>query len=114
MNRSPGRSPRGCIGTLCGRAGRLADDPIHKLLLGRDPSDGGRLASQPTISGFEHTAAPHLRQILLPRLWSHAHALLGHTRWGHTIYGAAMLPPVTITMARYGPFHVACDGRMIA
>ena len=37
-------------------ADRLADDPIHKLLLGRDPIDGGRLASQPTISRFEHTA----------------------------------------------------------
>ena len=72
MNRSPGRSPRGCIGTLCGRAGRLADGPIHQLLLGRDPSDGGRLASQPTISRFEHAAAPHLRQILLPRLrWTY-------------------------------------------
>jgi hypothetical protein len=39
---------------------RLADDPIHKLLLGRDPIEGGRLASQPTISRFEHTAAPRL------------------------------------------------------
>jgi hypothetical protein len=38
----------------------LADDPIHKLLLGRDPIDGGRLASQPTISRFEHTAAPRM------------------------------------------------------
>jgi hypothetical protein len=39
---------------------RLADDPIHKLLLGRDPIEGGRLASQPTISRFEHTAAPRM------------------------------------------------------
>ena len=39
---------------------RLAEDPIHKLLLGRDPIDGGRLASQPTISRFEHTAAPRM------------------------------------------------------
>jgi hypothetical protein len=39
---------------------RLADDPMHKLLLGRDPIDGGRLASQPTISRFEHTAAPRM------------------------------------------------------
>jgi hypothetical protein len=39
---------------------RLAADPIHKLLLGRDPIDGGRLASQPTISRFEHTAAPRM------------------------------------------------------
>src|SRR5882762_481190 len=43
---------------------RLADDPIHKLLLGRDPIDGHRLASQPTISRFEHTAAP--RMLLAP------------------------------------------------
>jgi hypothetical protein len=39
---------------------RLAEDPIHKLLLGRDPIDGGRLASQPTISRFEQTAAPRM------------------------------------------------------
>jgi hypothetical protein len=36
----------------------LADDPIHKLLLDRDPIDGQRLASQPTISRFEQAAAP--------------------------------------------------------
>jgi hypothetical protein len=41
-------------------ADRLAADPIHKLLLGRDPIDGARLASQPTISRFEHTAAPRM------------------------------------------------------
>ena len=39
---------------------RLAEDPIHKLLLGRDPIDGGRLASQPTISRFERTATPRM------------------------------------------------------
>ena len=35
-------------------ADRLADDPIHKLLLGRDPVAGEALASQPTISRFEN------------------------------------------------------------
>lgn len=39
-------------------ADRLAHDPIHKLLLDRDPIDGARLASQPTISRFEHAASP--------------------------------------------------------
>ena len=34
-------------------ADRLADDPIHKLLLGRDPIAGDPRASQPTISRFE-------------------------------------------------------------
>jgi hypothetical protein len=37
-------------------AARLADDPIHKLILGRDPSSGDALASQPTLSRFENAA----------------------------------------------------------
>lgn len=39
-------------------ADRLADDPIHKPLLDRDPLTGGRLASQPTISRFEQAVSP--------------------------------------------------------
>ena len=35
-------------------AAALADDPIHKLMLGRDPIQGERLASQPTISRMEN------------------------------------------------------------
>ena len=35
-------------------AARLADDPIHKLLVGRDPVSGAALASQPTLSRFEN------------------------------------------------------------
>ena len=47
------------FGLACGHADandadRLADDPIHKLLLGRDPVAGDPLASQPTISRFEN------------------------------------------------------------
>jgi hypothetical protein len=47
------------FGLACGHpdgndADRLADDPIHKLLLGRDPIAGNALASQPTISRFEN------------------------------------------------------------
>jgi hypothetical protein len=47
------------FGLACGHpdandADRLADDPIHKLLLGRDPLDGDPLASQPTLSRFEN------------------------------------------------------------
>jgi Transposase DDE domain group 1 len=33
---------------------RLASDPIHKLLLDRDPVEGRDLASQPTLSRFEN------------------------------------------------------------
>ena len=35
-------------------AARLAADPMHKLLLGRDPVTGDALASQPTLSRFEN------------------------------------------------------------
>ena len=31
-------------------------DPLHKLLVGRDPEKGDDLASQPTLSRFENTA----------------------------------------------------------
>jgi DDE family transposase len=42
-------------------AARLASDPIHKLLVGRDPLDGEDLASQPTLSRFEN--APDRREL---------------------------------------------------
>lgn len=50
------------FGLACGYpdandADRLGDDPIQKLLLGRDPVVGDALASQPTISRFENGAA---------------------------------------------------------
>lgn len=37
---------------------RLAADPMHKLLLDRDPSTGRDLASQPTLSRFENASGP--------------------------------------------------------
>ena len=37
-------------------AARLASDPVHKLLVGRDPTAGEDLASQPTPSRFENAA----------------------------------------------------------
>jgi hypothetical protein len=42
-------------------AARLARDPVHKLLLGRDPVKGTDLASQPTLSRFEN--APDRKQL---------------------------------------------------
>jgi len=52
------------FGIACGHpdandADRLAEDPIHKLLLGRDPVAGDPLASQPTISRFENGVGSH-------------------------------------------------------
>jgi hypothetical protein len=51
------------FGIACGYpdandADGLADDPIQKVLLDRDPIDGPRLASQPTISRFENAVGP--------------------------------------------------------
>jgi hypothetical protein len=38
----------------CNDAARLVHDPMHKLVLGRDPIAGLGLASQPTLSRFEN------------------------------------------------------------
>jgi Transposase DDE domain group 1 len=38
----------------CNDAARLGHDPVHKLLLDRDPLAGPGLASQPTLSRFEN------------------------------------------------------------
>ena len=43
-------------------AARLAADPVHKLLVGRDPVEGEDLASQPTLSRFEN--ATDRRQLI--------------------------------------------------
>jgi hypothetical protein len=42
----------------CNDAARLVDDPIHKLVLDRDPIMGLGLASQPTLSHFENAVSP--------------------------------------------------------
>ena len=39
----------------CNDAAKLAEDPIHKMLVGRDPIEGEALASQPTLSRFENS-----------------------------------------------------------
>jgi len=51
------------FGIACGYedandAARLAGDPIHKMLIGRDPVNGLDLASQPTLSRFENAIGP--------------------------------------------------------
>jgi hypothetical protein len=47
------------FGIACGYAdandaARLGGDPVHKMLMGRDPVEGADLASQPTLSRFEN------------------------------------------------------------
>ena len=39
-------------------AARLAQDPVLKLVVGRDPLSGDALASQPTLSRFERAVSP--------------------------------------------------------
>lgn len=51
------------FGMACGYAdgndaAGLADDPIHKMLMDRDPLSGRSLASQPTLSRFENAVGP--------------------------------------------------------
>jgi hypothetical protein len=41
----------------CNDADALAEDPIQKLLLDRDPLDGQSLGSQPTLSRFENSVS---------------------------------------------------------
>lgn len=53
------------FGLACGYedgndAARLADDPLHKLAVGRDPLTGMALASQPTLSRFENAVGPRV------------------------------------------------------
>lgn len=42
----------------CNDAARIGDDPVHKLLLDRDPIAGAALASQSTLSRFENALGP--------------------------------------------------------
>ena len=41
----------------CNDAARLGGDPIHKMLVGRDPIEGEALASQSTLSRFENAVS---------------------------------------------------------
>jgi len=66
-------------------AARLEADPIHKLLVGRDPLSGRDLASQPTLSRFENAASPQALYRMGMELASrvierHGKRLGGHAR----------------------------------
>jgi len=65
---------------------RLAADPMHKMLLDRDPATGLDMASQPTLSRFENAVGPrqlyHMGALLAESVierhaqWLHHHARL--------------------------------------
>jgi Transposase DDE domain group 1 len=78
-------------GIACGYAdakdaARLGEDPLHKLLVGRDPVEGADLASQPTLSRFEkavdrkqlYRLGEALADAVLER---HRRRLHGRARW---------------------------------
>jgi len=78
-----------CFGLACGYpdandAARLKADPIHKLLVGRDPVAGATLASQPPLSRFENIVGPRdlyrLTQTLADVLIAAHQARLAHQR----------------------------------
>jgi len=78
-----------CFGLACGYAdandaAALKADPIHKLLVGRDPVAGAALASQPTLSRFENIVGPRalywLTQTLAEVVIGSHQARLAHTR----------------------------------
>ena len=93
------------FGIACGHpdgndGDRLADDPIHKLLLGRDPITGDALASQPTIQDrWGHERASHppwdatgrpARQVEPQRAVHAMHALM--------VPGSTLEPQAVITL----------------
>ena len=74
------------FGIACGHpdgndADHLADDPIHKLLLGRDPVAGEALASQPTISRFENGVGPSALYALATRAGDAGHRAASAAGW---------------------------------
>jgi len=78
-----------CFGLACGYAdandaAQLKADPIHKLLVGRDPVTGPALASQPTLSRFENSVGPRdlyrLTQTLADVVLAHHAARLAARR----------------------------------
>jgi hypothetical protein len=66
-------------------AARLADDPLHKLAVGRDPVSGDALASQPTLSRFEDAMSPRAlygmgRMLASTVIAQHRHRLNGRAQ----------------------------------
>jgi len=69
----------------CNDAARLAGDPVHKMLVGRDPIEGEALASQPTLSRFENSVGRkelfRMGEALADRVITHhRHRLRGKAR----------------------------------
>ena len=92
------------FGIACGYpdahdADRLAQDPIHKLLLGRDPLEGTDLASQPTLSRFENAAG---RQELYRLAEALAESVI--ERHARRLHGRARRIPIDLDPTR-DPTH---------
>jgi hypothetical protein len=58
-------------------AARIADDPLHKLVLDREPLTGPALGSQPTLSRFENGLG---RRDLVRLGWGLARTVIAHHR----------------------------------
>ena len=71
-------------------AARLADDPVMKLMAGRDPVAGGSLASQPTQSRCRPRSCA---EFSVPVSFSVAASLPAVTSFSATSIQSALLPP---------------------
>ena len=95
----------------CNDAEHLADDPIHKLLLGRDPVAGESLASQPTLSRFENAAGRGALSLRIRRGRWRARALAASPtaaeRTARCSTGMRRAPKNSSAMARSSLFALA-------
>jgi hypothetical protein len=69
----------------CNDAARLKKDPIHKMLVGRDPVEGEDLASQPTLSRFENSVGAKEVYRLAEELADKVIERQRRRRWGRRV-----------------------------
>jgi hypothetical protein len=88
-----------CFGLACGYAdandaAQLKADPIHKLLVGRDPRTDPDLASQPTLSRFENAITP--REVYRSRRrWPTWSSRATRRAWGNAVRRITLGPRPT-------------------
>ena len=97
----------------CNDAARVAQDPVHKLLLGRDPLAGPDLASQPTLSRFEN--AVRRQELYLASLglatWSSSTIARGSGAGPGASRSTSIRPTIPPTGSRSSPSSMATTTR---
>ena len=97
----------------CHDAARLAQDPVHKLLLERDPLAGPDLASQPTLSRFENAVGR--QELYLASLglatWSSSTIARGSGAGPGASRSTSIRPTIPPTGSRSSPSSMATTTR---